>query len=71
MAETDTSKIISIEGYETDEGITIKYLLPQITSDTVAQFYRTFIIELCQRIGQLEGAERLLVNMEEDSVEEV
>jgi len=64
------NRVLLIEGYAEEEGIKIKYQLPKITSDTMVEFYRAFIVQLCQHIGQLEGAEHLFVVEETEDVKD-
>jgi hypothetical protein len=52
--------ILSIEGVQTtDDQVKILYKLPPINSDMMKDFYRAFIIQLCENIAALEGAEGL------------
>lgn len=60
------NRVLLIEGYAEEDGIKIKYELPKITSDVMVDFYRAFIVQLCQHIGQLEGAHQLFTVVEDN-----
>jgi hypothetical protein len=60
MEKTDEGvKILSVEGFLEEDGVRLKYALPPITNDTMKTFYRDFIVQLCENIAQLDGAENL------------
>ncbi len=60
MEETSNGiRILSIEGYLEEDGVRLKYALPPVSNDTMKDFYRNFIVQLCENIAQLDGAENL------------
>jgi len=61
-------RVLSIEGVLVDEGMKIRYKLPPIDNETMVEFYRAFVIQLCENIAALEGAENLFEVVEDDDV---
>jgi hypothetical protein len=75
MTEKETNKgvvVLSIEGFLEKDGIRLKYALPPITNDVMKSFYRDFIVQLCENIASLEGAENLfdIVESKDDTGDE-
>jgi hypothetical protein len=61
-------RVLLIEGVLVDEGMKIRYKLPPITNETMVEFYRAFVVQLCENIAALEGAENLFEIMEDKDV---
>ena len=60
-------QVLSIEGVlDGEHGVLMRYKLPPITNDFMKQFYRDFIVQLCENIAGLDGAENLLDVVEDD-----
>lgn len=59
--------ILSIEGVQTpDDQVKILYKLPPIANESMVDFYKAFIIQLCENIAALEGAEGLFDVVEDE-----
>lgn len=52
-------RILMIEGFTVGDEVKIRYSLPAIANETMVDFYKAFIIQLCENIAKLEGAEGL------------
>jgi hypothetical protein len=59
-------RVLLIEGVATDDGVKIRYKLPPIANESMIDFYKAFIIQLCENIAQLEGAEGLFEVVEDE-----
>jgi hypothetical protein len=63
-------QVLYIEGVLIGEEIKMRYKLPPVTSEPMKAFYRTFIVQLCENIAGLEGAENLFDIVEADDVKD-
>jgi len=59
-------RILMIEGVAIGDEVKIRYKLPPINSETMKDFYKAFIIQLCENIAALEGAEGLFEITEDE-----
>ncbi len=55
----DEVRILLIEGFIVEDGVQIRYNLPPLDSEMMQDFYRAFVVQLCENIAKLEGAEYL------------
>lgn len=62
-------QVLFIEGVLVEDSVKIRYKLPPITTEAMKTFYRTFIVQLCENIAGLEGAENLFDIVEAEDVE--
>lgn len=60
--------ILLIEAVKISDEVKVRYKLPPITNGAMREFYKAFIVQLCENIAQLEGAEGLFEIMEDTDV---
>lgn len=63
-------RVLLIEGVLADDGVKIKYKLPPIANESMVDFYKAFIVQLCENIAQLEGSEGLFELAEDEDVKD-
>lgn len=61
----DEVRILLIEGIVVGDEVKIRYKLPPLNSEMMQDFYRAFVVQLCENIAKLEGAEYLFEITEE------
>jgi hypothetical protein len=66
----DEVRVLMIEGVVVGDEVKIRYKLPPVSNKTMEEFYKAFIIQLCENIAKLEGAENLFDVMEDDNDDE-